>query len=83
MPKKKPTAKNINWKKAALELASCVEFALRFDKHLGRGSGTVIDLKTMKSKGPWQEKFFDALRMIGLEYDRKGYYTAKEHKRRA
>lgn len=88
--KKKPSTKasktaptrRVNWKKAAIALASCVDFALRFDKHLGRGSGQVIDLKTMKSKGPWQERFFDALELVGLVYDRKGYYEAKEHKRR-
>lgn len=66
----------------ATALARCVDFALRFDKHLGRGSGLMIDLKTKKIRGPWQEQFFDALEMVGIKYDRKGYYASKEHKRR-
>ncbi len=83
--KKKLTkkTKRVNWRKAAIELASCVIFALKFDKHLGRGTGIVMNLKTMEPQGPWQEKFFDALELIGVSYDRKKYYSMKEHKRRA
>jgi hypothetical protein len=69
-------------RKATIALASCVDFALKFDKHLGRGSGMMVNLKTMESIGPWQEKFFDALDMVGICYDRKAYYKKKEHKRR-
>jgi hypothetical protein len=69
-------------KKATTALASCVVFALKFDKHIGRGSGMVVNLKTMETVGPWQEKFFDALDMVGVCYDRKAYYKKKEHKRR-
>jgi hypothetical protein len=75
--------KRINWKAAAIELANCVIFAIKFDKHMGRGNGEVINLKTMKPMGPWQEKFFDALDSIGYVIDRKAYYASKEHKRRA
>lgn len=72
-------------RKAAVALARCVNFALKFDKHLGRGSGLVMTFeagKPPKNDGPWQEMFFDALEMVGIGYDRKAYYKAKAHKRR-
>jgi hypothetical protein len=76
-------SKHVNWKKAALELATCVDFALRYHKHLGRGSGIMINLKTMKPEGKrWQERFFDAMSMIGIEYDRDGYYKNLDKGRR-
>lgn len=79
-PVKKKT--RVNWRKASIELASCVLFALRFNKHLGKGSGVVFNFKTRTSEGRWEEKFFNALALIGLEYDRKGYYASPQHRRR-
>jgi hypothetical protein len=78
-------SRRIAWKAAALALAKCAVFALKFDKHLGRGSGVVVDLKNggAKSMGPWQDMFFDALEGIGVCYDRKKYYADRAHRRRA
>jgi hypothetical protein len=70
-------------REATTALASCAVFALQFDKHLGRGSGLVINLKTGKNVGPWQDKFFDALEKVGIKYDREAYYKSKAHRRRA
>lgn len=71
-------AKHINYKKAAAELASCVVFALKFYKEMGRGTGMVWNPTTKTVEKTWQEKFFDALETAGLEYDRKGYYKARD-----
>ncbi len=83
---KKPAAKKrsprVKWREAAITLARCVLFTLKFDKELGRGSGTMIDLKTGKTT-PWQEQFFDALDGIGYVCDRKAYYQEKKHRRRS
>jgi len=80
-----PKPKRVNWRAAAIELARCATFALKFGDHLRRGSGVVVDLKNggAKSMGPWQDMFFDALELIGVEYDRKKYYASKEHRRLA
>lgn len=80
--KQKRKTKRVNWKKSAIALARCVVFTLKFDKHLGRGSGQMVELKTGKSQ-PWQEPFFDALDGIGYLIDRDAYYRSKEHKRRS
>jgi len=76
----------IDWKAAALELARCVDFTLRHYKHLG-GSGMMIDLAAMRAGKPtsvrrWQEDFFDALALLGVEYDRAGYYASLGKKKR-
>lgn len=79
---RKTKNKRVNWRKAALDLASCATFTLAHYKHLGRGSGQVIDLKTREMKGPWQDKFFDALDAIGAVYDREAYYAERSKRGR-
>lgn len=80
--KAKAKTKRVNWRKAAIKLAKCCVFALAADKHLGRGSGTSINLKTRETRR-WQEQFFDALDTIGVVYDREAYYKQPAHQRRA
>jgi hypothetical protein len=75
----------VRWRQAALDLARCCIFALKFDKHMARGNGQVVKLvpgKPPEPIGPWQDKFFDALDAIGLVLDRKAYYAACEPGRR-
>jgi hypothetical protein len=75
------------WKAACTALATCVVWALKFDKHIGRGTGMVVQFKdgkpTLDKLQPWQEKFFDSLDLVGVVYNREAYYNRKEHKRRA
>ena len=77
--KKAKKAPRVNWRKAAVELASCAVFTLRTGRHLGKGSGITmsVDKKTgkMMPGRRWEEKFFDALDTIGVVYDRNAYYA--------
>lgn len=77
----KKRSPRVNWRQAAIALAKYTLFALNHHKHLGRGTGQMIDLKTMKPLGPWQEQFFDALALIGFEADRAKYY--RDHYKRS
>lgn len=92
MPKKRKRAAasrrtpRINWRKSAVELASCAVWALKCMKPIGSGSGMLINLDPkspdyMKTSR-WEEKFFNALDGIGVVYDRKAYYAASDKKRR-
>ncbi len=62
-------------RKILVDLASCAAFTLDNYKHLSRGSGLVINLKTKEPLGPWQDKFFNALDAVGIVYDRKKYFA--------
>jgi hypothetical protein len=83
-PCMKKKTKRVNWKKAAIALARCAQFTIGFSKHLGKGTGALVNTKTGRSEGPWEEKFFDALDMVGVVYDRKAYYAGlgKSERRR-
>lgn len=84
----KRKSKRVQWKKAAIALAHCAQFAIRYRKHLGSGTGVRVHIhpKTGKpeNKGPWEDMFFDALDQVGVVYDRKAYYAgqSKSEKRR-
>lgn len=84
--KKTPKPKRVNWRKAAIELASCAVFTLQTSKHLGRGSGVMMSVDKATGKtvigGRWEEKFFNALDTIGVVYDRKAYYAKDAKSRR-
>lgn len=78
--KKTVRAKRVNWKKAALALANCAVLTLQSKGRLGVGSGMMIDLKTRHVER-WEIKFFDALDLVGIEYDRDRYFATLGKKR--
>jgi len=87
-PKKKHTeAEYQELRAAATELASCVDFALRYLKQ--SAPGLVINLTALRAggaptlAGQWQDKFFDALERVGIRYDRAAYYRHHAKRRRA
>jgi hypothetical protein len=80
--KTKPKTKRPNYKKAAAELASCVIFALKFYKEMARGTSLVWNPETRTVGKRWEEKFFDALLLVGHDYDREAYYKARDAKKR-
>lgn len=84
MTKRKAKTTRINWRKAAVALGSCAVFTLGYSKHLKPG-GTMFtrDPKTGKMTfDTWERKFFDALKLIGVEYDEKAYFANASKKGR-
>lgn len=65
---------------ATLELASCAVFALKFLS--SKGSGVIYNFKTRTTEGTWQDKFFNALDSVGIEYDREQYFDARDNKKK-
>ncbi len=63
-------------------LVSAVALALRCGPYFKK-SGTIGNLSAPGMPvRRWQEAFFDALDGMGIEYDRKAYYTNLDRKRR-
>lgn len=86
-PKKK---RRINYKAVSKKLAGCVAFALKYAKHLSRGSGVMMTIKKDPKTGAkrvvpgkrWEDDFMDALDAYGYVIDRDAYFKSAAGKRR-
>ena len=79
MPREKKTRTEAEYqelKKATIALAKCVKFTLDTGGKPGVGSGMLYNRET-KQVTHWETDFFDALDLIGIEYDREAYFADK------
>lgn len=66
--------------RASAAMADACIFALRCLK--APGGGVVFNFTTGQEIGPWENKFFDALELVGVKFKRDEYFDSKHKKRR-
>ena len=75
----KPTSSKILVeRKAIVDLAACMKWALAF-LDTKNGGGCWVDFNTMESRA-WEEKFMDALDGVGIKIDRKEFWRKRNAK---